>query len=193
MTMLRPRFFLILLLIFIMFTFIIAVPSIIFAQEEEADNEEEAAEPEPEPETLDFDISYGEVTAFGDKGTLFEFQTSVTFEGEEEKYFEISEELPQGWTVVINPGTQAINIPIVRLRPKAPETLKVKCTPLVDQEPGEYVFKIILRSTVDGDELYRPQGRPLRLTKISLTLDSCPLQTTVFGQGLRNRLSYPPA
>lgn len=154
MTKIKPRFFLILSLTFILFTFIIAAPSAIFAQEEEAViEEEEAVEPEPEPETIDFDISYGEVTAFGDKGTMFEFEASVTFDGEEEKYFEISKELPQGWTMDVNPGTQAINIPIVRLKPNSAETLKVKCSPLVDQEPGEYVFKIILKSTVEGDEL----------------------------------------
>jgi uncharacterized membrane protein len=150
---LRPRLFLILIIISIMLIFIIAAPSAIIAQEEETATEEEAAEPEPEPETLEFDISYGEVSDFGDKGKVFQFETKVTYEGEEEKYFEISSELPPGWTIEINPSNKTIDVPIVRLKPKSPETLNLKCSPLVDQEPGEYTFKIILRSTLEGDEL----------------------------------------
>ena|GEM_PF-1368214 len=154
MTKTGPRFFTLIALLFVMCTFIIAAPSIIYAQDEEADSAgEEAEEPEPEPETLDFDISYGEVTGFGDKGTVYEFEVKVTFEGQEDKFFDISFDIPPGWTAAVNPSTQEIDIPIVRLRPGSPTTLKVKCSPLVDKGPGEYIFRIILKSAAEGDEL----------------------------------------
>jgi uncharacterized membrane protein len=149
----RSRLMLIILSVLIMATLLLAVPSMAFAQEEEENTEEEAQEPEPEPETLEFDISYGEVTNFGKKGTIYGFEATVTYDGEEEKYFDIVEDLPPGWDMDVNPGTQAIDVPLILLRPGSPETLKVKCETLVDQEPGEYMFKITLVSAVEGDEL----------------------------------------
>ena len=53
----------------------------------------------------------------------------------------------------VNPGSKAIDIPLLSLKPNTAETLKVKCRTIVDQEPGEYIFKITLKSTVEGDEL----------------------------------------
>jgi uncharacterized membrane protein len=128
------------------------MPSMVFAQEEE-ETEEEVQEPEPEPETLEFDISYGEVSDFGAKGTVFEFQASVTFDGEEEKYFEVIEEFPPGWDMDVNPSGKTINIPVLKLKPNSTAPLKVICEAIIDQEPGDYVFKITLKSTVEGDEL----------------------------------------
>lgn len=152
MTKFKGRLLFTISLIFIILTFVLVMPSIVFAQEEE-DAEEEIVEPEPEPETLDFDIAYSEVSAFGTKGELFEFEASIIFYGEEEKFFEIVEEFPSGWSMDINPGSGAIDIPRIRLNPGAPETLKIKCRPMVEKEPGEYIFKITLKSTEEGDVL----------------------------------------
>ena len=148
----RSRIILIISLAFIIMTLLLAIPSMAFAQEEE-EAEEEVQEPEPEPETLEFDVSFGEVTNFGAEGTVFEFQASVTFDGEEEKLFEIIEEFPPGWDMEVNPFTPAIDIPALKLKPNSEETLKIKCETIIDQEPGDYVFKIILKSAVEGDEL----------------------------------------
>jgi len=147
----RRKSLLIIPMVFIIFTFLLTFPAIIFAEEEEESTEEEIVE--PEPETFDFDVAYSEVSAFGETGEAFDFQVSVVFDGEEEKYFEIIEEFPPGWSMDINPGTKAIDIALLELKPDTAETLKIKCRPIVDQEPGEYLFKIILKSTVEGDEL----------------------------------------
>lgn len=151
MTVSRSRLLLIISLIFVVFTLLLSMPSAILAQEEEETTEEEIQE--PEPETLEFDISYGEVTDFGAKGTTFSFEVSVTYDGEDEKYFDITEEFPPGWDMEVNPGSETINIPKLMLQPNSAQTLKVKCTTLVDQEPGEYVFKITLKPDVEEDEL----------------------------------------
>ncbi|MCK5567537.1 MAG: hypothetical protein KAI62_06455 [Actinomycetia bacterium] len=151
MTKTRRKSLLIIPMVFIIFTFLLTFPAIIFAEEEEESTEEEIVE--PEPETFDFDVAYSEVSAFGKTGEAFDFQVSVVFDGEEEKYFEIIEEFPPGWSMDINPGTKAIDIALLELKPGTAETLKIKCRPIVDQEPGEYLFKITLKSTVEGDEL----------------------------------------
>lgn len=151
MTKTRRKSLLIIPMVFIIFTFLLTFPAIIFAEEEEESTEEEIVE--PEPETFDFDVAYSEVSAFGETGEAFDFQVSVVFDGEEEKYFEIIEEFPPGWSMDINPGTKAIDIALLELKPGTAETLKIKCRPIVDQEPGEYLFKITLKSTVEGDEL----------------------------------------
>jgi len=154
-TKFKGRLLLIISLILIIFTFLIAMPAFVFAEEEEADIEEEIVEPEPEPETLDFDIAYSEVSAFGSKEEIFEFEVSITYDGEEEKYFEILEEFPSGWSMDISPGANAaLDIPLVMFKPNAPVILKIKCRPMVEKEPGEYIFKITLKSVVEeGDVL----------------------------------------
>jgi uncharacterized membrane protein len=58
----------------------------------------------------------------------------------------------------VNPGSKTIDIPVIKLGPGTAQTLKVKCRPLVDQEPGEYEFKITLKSTLEGDELQGSAG-----------------------------------
>lgn len=151
MTKTRRKNLLIMPMLFIIFTFLLTFPAVIFAEEEEESTEEEIVE--PEPETFDFDVAYSEVSAFGETGEAFDFQVSVIFDGEGEKYFEIIEEFPPGWSMDINPGTQAIDIALLELKPGTAETLKIKCRPIVEQEPGEYLFKIILKSTVEGDKL----------------------------------------
>ena len=120
MTSSRSRLMLIILSVLIMTTLLLSAPGMIFAQEEETQD------PEPEPETLEFDISFGEVTDFGDRGTVFEFEASVTYDGEEEKYFDIEEDFPPGWDMDVNPGTQAIDVPVILLKPGSPQTLMVK-------------------------------------------------------------------
>jgi len=154
-TKFKGRLLLIISLILIIFTFLIAMPAFVFAEEEETDTGEEIIEPEPEPETLDFDISYSEVSAFGSKGEIFEFEVSITYDGEEEKYFEILEEFPSGWSMDISPGVNAaLDIPLMMFKPNAPVILKIKCRPMVEKEPGEYIFKITLKSVVEeGDVL----------------------------------------
>jgi uncharacterized membrane protein len=151
--------------IFLSSAFILA-PDTLMAQEDD-DSGTEAIE--SESEELEFDISYGEVTDFGEKDTVFSFETKVTYQGEEEKYFEISSELPSGWNMEVNPGSKAINIPLIKLKPESAETLKLKYSPMVDQKPGDYIFKLILRSTEEGDDLQgsaeftgivKPSGRP---------------------------------
>ncbi len=151
----KGRLLFIISLILIIFTFLLAMPSLVFAEEEETNTEEEIAEPEPEPETLDFDIAYSEVSAFGTKGTMFEFEVSITFDGEEERYFEILEEFPSGWSMDVSPGSDAaIDIPLIMFKPNAPVILKIKCRPMVKKEPGEYIFKITLKSVAEeGDVL----------------------------------------
>ncbi|TET50750.1 MAG: hypothetical protein E3J58_03095 [Actinomycetota bacterium] len=151
MTKTRKKRLLIIPMVFIIFIFLLTFPAVIFAEEEEESIEEEIVE--PEPETFDFDVAYSEVSAFGEVGEAFDFQVSVVFDGEGKKYFEIIEEFPPGWSMDINPGTKAIDIALLELKPGAAETLKIKCRPIVDQEPGEYLFKITLKSTVEGDEL----------------------------------------
>lgn len=138
-------------MVLIIFTFLLAFPLAIFAQDEEVNTEEEIVE--PETETLDFDIAYSELSALGKAGEAFDFQVTVNFKGEGEKYFEIIKEFPAGWSMDINPGTKSIDIEMLELKPGTAETLKVKCRPVVEQEPGEYLFKIILKSTAEGDEL----------------------------------------
>ena len=149
----KGRLLLIISLIFIIFTFLLAMPAFVFAEEEEAEIEEEV--PEPDPEILDFDIVYGEVSAFGTKGEIFEFEVIVTYDGEEDKYFEIVEEFPSGWSMDVNPGASAgLDIPLLLIKPNTPVTLKVKCSPMVEKEPGEYTFIVTLRSVVEeGDVL----------------------------------------
>jgi len=137
-TKFKTRLLFIISLIFIILTFMLVMPSLVFAGE---------------GETLDFDIAYSEVSAFGSKGTIFEFEVSVIFDGEEEKFFEIVEEFPPGWSMDINPGSSAINVPLIRLKPGTAEVLKIKCRPMVEQEPEEYIFRVTLKSAVEGDML----------------------------------------
>ena len=73
----RSKILLIISLAFLIMTLLLAMPSMAFAQEEE-EAEGEAQEPEPKPATLEFDVSYGEITNLGAKGTVFEFEVAAS-------------------------------------------------------------------------------------------------------------------
>ncbi len=137
-------------IIFAIFTVIILFPSLAFAQDE-ATTEEEVIE--PEPETLTFDMNYSEINAYGIIGERFEFKVDVTLDAPEEQYFEIEKEIPPGWSIVVNPGILKVDVPTLKLKPGKKELLTIICRPLIEQEPGEYIFKLILKSTEEGEPL----------------------------------------
>lgn len=137
-------------IIFAIFTVIILFPSLAFAQDE-ATTEEEVIE--PEPETLTFDMNYSEVNAYGIIGERFEFKVDVRLDAPEEQYFEIEKEIPPGWSIVVNPGSLKVDVPTLKLKPGKKESLTIICRPLIEQEPGEYIFKLTLKSTEEGEPL----------------------------------------
>ena len=137
--------------IFIIFTIILSLPAVAFAQEEEDTVEEEIEE--PEPETLIFDMNYSEVNAYGIIGERFEFKVSVTLDAPEEQYFELEKETPPGWSIVVNPGSLKVDVPVLKLKPDKKESLTIICRPLIMQEPGEYIFKLTLKSVEEGEPL----------------------------------------
>lgn len=137
--------------IFIIFTIILSLPAVAFAQEEEDTVEEEIGE--PEPETLIFDMNYSEVNAYGIIGERFEFKVSVTLDAPEEQYFELEKEIPPGWSIVVNPGSLKVDVPVLKLKPDKKESLTIICRPLIMQEPGEYIFKLTLKSVEEGEPL----------------------------------------
>ncbi len=139
--------------IFIIFTIVLSLPAVAFAQEEEDTVEEEIEEPEPEPETLIFDMNYSEVNAYGIIGERFEFKVSVTLDAPEEQYFELEKETPPGWSIVVNPGSLKVDVPVLKLKPDKKESLTIICRPLIMQEPGEYIFKLTLKSVEEGEPL----------------------------------------
>jgi len=132
---------------FTIFTIILLFPSLAFAQEED-DVEEESIE--PEPEALIFDINYSEVNADGTVGERFEFKVDVTLDAPEEQYFELEKEIPPGWSIVVNPGSLALDVPALMLKPGKKDSLTIICVPIVEQDPGEYIFKLTLKSTEEG-------------------------------------------
>ncbi len=148
----------ILMLVFIL-SVLAMVPGFLFAAQEdeavedegEATTEEEVIE--PEPETLTFDINYSEVNAYGIIGERFEFKVNVTLDAPEEQYFEIEKEIPPGWSIVVNPGSLRVDVPTLKLKPGKKESLTIICRPLIEQEPGEYIFKLTLKSTEEGEPL----------------------------------------
>ena len=140
-------------IIFTIFTIILLFPSLAFAQQDEgvegdAATEEEIAE--PEPEELTFDMNYSEVSAYGIIGERFEFKVDITLDAPEEQYFELEKETPPGWSIVVNPGSLKVDVPLLKLKPGKKESLTIICRPLVEQEPGEYIFKLTLKSTEEG-------------------------------------------
>jgi len=137
-------------IIFAIFSVIILFPSLAFAQDE-ATTEEEVIE--PESETLTFDMNYSEVNAYGIIGERFEFKVDVTLDAPEEQYFEIEKEIPPGWSIVVNPGSLRVDVPTLKLKPGKKESLTIICRPLIEQEPGEYIFKLTLKSTEEGEPL----------------------------------------
>jgi len=129
-------------IIFAIFSVIILFPSLAFAQDE-ATTEEEVIE--PESETLTFDMNYSEVNAYGIIGERFEFKVDVILDAPEEQYFEVEKEIPPGWSIVVNPGSLKVDVPTLKLKPGKKESLTIICRPLIEQEPGEYIFKLTLK------------------------------------------------
>lgn len=147
----RKKILMLIPVIFIIFTIILSLPAAAFAQEEEDTVEEEIVE--PEPETLIFDMNYSEVNAYGIIGERFEFKVNVTLDAPEEQYFELEKETPPGWSIVVNPGSLKVDVPVLKLKPGKKESLTIICRPLIKQEPGEYIFSLTLKSTEEGKQL----------------------------------------
>ena len=143
----RRKLLMLIPVMFTIFTIILLFPSLAFAQEEDAAEEESI---EPEPEALIFDINYSEVNADGTVGERFEFKVDVTLDAPEEQYFELEKEIPPGWSIVVNPGSLALDVPALMLKPGKKDSLTIICVPIVEQDPGEYIFKLTLKSTEEG-------------------------------------------
>jgi len=127
---------------------IMAVPSMVFAQEEEEEAATEEQAPEPLPEELSFDISYPEIKA--KSGETFEFKADLLFKGEEPKTFDIIWEAPEGWYVSVQPAYEQSEISAVKLEPGAKESLKIVAVPLVKMEPGEYNIQVTVEEEESG-------------------------------------------
>ena len=134
-------------IIFTIFTIILLFPSLAFAQEEDTTEEEII---EPEPEALIFDMNYSEVNAYGLIGERFEFKVDITLDAAEEQYFELEKEIPAGWSIVVNPGSLTVDVPVLKLKPGKKDSLTIICRPIVKQDPGEYLFKLTLKSIKEG-------------------------------------------
>jgi len=195
----KKRLFIAVVPLFFLFILILGMPAFIFAQEDGSDAGKDTED--QEPETLDFDIVYNEVSGLGSEGELFEFEVSVTLDAEEEKYFDIVEEYPPGWSMDINPGSKSIDIPVIKLKPNSAVTLKIICKPLTEQEPGEYAFKISLKSAEEEDMLedsveftgiVKSEGRLELLTSAErLNTDVRPGRENIFTLVLKNTGSAP--
>ncbi len=199
MASIKKRLFIAVVPLFLLFILILGMPALIFAQGEQTGDIEDIEE--QEPENLDFDIAYSEVSGLGSEGELFEFEASVTLDAEEEKYFNIAEEYPPGWSMEINPGAKSIDIPVIKLKPGAAATLKIICKPVIEQEPGEYTFKISLKSAEEEDLLegaaeftaiVKPEGKLELLTSAErLNTDVRPGRENIFTLVLKNTGSAP--
>ncbi|MFC2144807.1 NEW3 domain-containing protein [Actinomycetota bacterium] len=141
----RRKLLMLIPVIFTIFTIILLFPSLAFAQDEDTAEEEII-----EPETLTFDMNYSEVNAYGIIGERFEFKVDITLEAPEEQYFELVKEIPSGWSIVVNPGILKADVPLLKLKPGKKESLTIICRPIVQQDPGEYIFKLTLKSNEEG-------------------------------------------
>ncbi len=144
----KRRLLMLIPIIFTIFTITLLFPSLAFAQEEDTTEEEII-----EPETLNFDINYSEVNAQGIIGEQFEFKVAVTLDAPEEQYFELEKEIPPGWSIKVSPGNLSVDVPGLKLKPGKQDSLTIICSPLVNQDPGEYIFSLTLKSTEEGKQL----------------------------------------
>jgi len=144
----KRRLLMLIPIIFTIFTITLLFPSLAFAQEEDTTEEEII-----EPEVLNFDINYSEVNAYGIIGELFEFKVDVTLDAPEEQYFELEKDVPPGWSIKVSPGSLSVDVPGLKLKPGEKESLTIVCSPLVEQDPGEYIFSLTLKSTKEGKQL----------------------------------------
>jgi len=137
MTGIRSKTIIIISSLLLIFTLLLTLPAPLFAQEEE--------------ETLEFDVEYGDITDSGSPNTVFEFTAAALYEGPERKYFDVEKDLPPGWEMEVNTGMDKVDTRTVRLVPGDSLDLTFKCSPLIDQDPGEYIFKVTLKP-VDGSD-----------------------------------------
>ena len=144
----KRRLLMLIPIIFTIFTITLLFPSLAFAQEEDTTEEEII-----EPEVLNFDINYSEVNAYGIIGELFEFKVDVTLDAPEEQYFELEKDVPPGWSIKVSPGSLSVDVPGLKIKPGKKESLTIVCSPLVEQDPGEYIFSLTLKSTKEGKQL----------------------------------------
>ena len=148
-----PVFFIILTLTL---SIILMIPGMLFAQEDEATEEVIA---EPVPEELIFETKLPKIQA--KEGETFIFNFDVAYksgdepfgieEGKSEKTFDITVDYPTGWIAAVASGST--EAPAINLKFNSKESLKLMAIPLVQQEPGEYVFKVTFKSAVEGDTL----------------------------------------
>ena len=148
-----PVFFIILSLTL---SIILMIPGMLFAQEDEEAVEEIA---EPVPEELIFETKLPKIQA--KEGETFIFNFDVAYksgdkpfgieEGKSEKTFDITVDYPTGWIAAVASGST--EAPAINLKFNSKESLKLMAIPLVQQEPGEYVFKVTFKSAVEGDTL----------------------------------------
>jgi len=197
-TSIKKRLFVAVVPLFFLIILMLGMPAVIFAQEEKADEIDDIEE--VEPENLDFDIEFGEISGLGSEGELFEFEVSVTLDAEEEKYFDIVEEYPPGWSMEINPGSKSIDIPLIKIKPDASVALKIICKPVIKQEPGEYTFKVTLKSaeedilegTAEFTAIVQPEGGLELVTSVErLNTDVRPGKENIFTLVLKNTGSAP--
>ena len=152
MEILKRKIPIFILMLISILSILLMVPGFLFAAQEDEGVEGEAATEEEiaEPEELIFDMNYSEVSAYGIIGERFEFKVDVTLDAPGEQYFELEKETPPGWSIVVNPGSLRVDVPLLKLKPGKKESLTIICRPLVEQEPGEYIFKLTLKTTEEG-------------------------------------------
>lgn len=128
------------LLIIFTLSFILMIPSVIFAQEEA---EETVPETVNIQEELNFDVVYPKLNEKA--GNDFEFSIDLTYQGDEEATFDLFTEGPEDWFIAITPSYQESQITAVKLTPDKKESLKVKVFPSIvkeSQKPGDYEIKV---------------------------------------------------
>jgi len=132
------------------------IPAALFAQEDEAAAEEVV---EPVPEELLLETTLPKIQ--GKEEDTFTFSFNTTYgtgdepfgleEDETDKTFDITVEYPTGWYAGVVSGSQ--EIPAIILKSGSRQSLQLFAVTLVDQEPGEYPFKVTFKSGIEGDPL----------------------------------------
>ena len=110
MLIIKKRFILFFIMLFVMTAVVFAMPVMAFAQEEESGTVEDEEIVEPAPEKITIDINYHEVSGHGLVGERFEFQMDITYDGKEARLFEFVKDAPGGWSIEITPMSLDIDI-----------------------------------------------------------------------------------
>jgi len=141
----KAKLTLIALMIIFTLSFIMMIPSAIFAQEDAEETEETTIETVAIPVELDFNVVYPKLSAKA--GSNFEFSVELTYKGEEEATIDLFVEAPEDWYTTITPSYGSSQITAVKISPGGKETLKINVYPSVlveSQEAGDY--EIIVRA-----------------------------------------------